>query len=193
MSEITNDAGNVEWIIGFATLVEEYSGTAFTVKRAFLRGEPGVAIGAFATAPANVPPSPLVAGVEKRSRERDQRFKRSVTMTEAALSALDLVDSQAPTNPTSVQPEIHVSAAQTGGMFAIVVSKRGESTLWEVQIRRKDGDWESAGRYNSKSADMTVALTTPGQPMQIDVRVLLLKDNAPYGQLSMFMTVTINP
>ena len=162
-------------------------------KRRFLRGEPGVALGNFATAPADVPPKALVAGVEKRSRERDQRFKRSITMTEAALSALDLADSIVPSNPVNVQPTIHVSAAQTGAMFAIVVSNRGDSTLWEVQIRRKDGEWESAGRFDGKSADVTVSLTTPGQPMQIDVRVQCLKSNQPYGQLSMFTTVTLNP
>ena len=38
---ITEDCDNVAWIIDFATLVEEYKGTAFAVKKAFFTRRAG--------------------------------------------------------------------------------------------------------------------------------------------------------
>ena len=46
---------------------------------------------------------------------------------------------------------------------------------------------------NGKSADVSVTLTTPGQPEQVQVRVQLLKNNTNYGQLSDASYVTVNP
>ena len=63
-----------------------------------------------------------------------------------------------------------------------------------MQIRNTGtADWNNAGTFTGKSADLNV---TPGEaavPIQIDVRVQLRKKNANYGQLSQTATVTVNP
>lgn len=93
----------------------------------------------------------------------------------------------------SVQPTIQAHGAQSGYVFAIVVSGREKADMWEVQIKQGDGDWVTKGSYTGKSADITITPTTPGQPEQIQVRVQLRKSNANYGQLSQIATVTVNP
>jgi hypothetical protein len=40
---------------------------------------------------------------------------------------------------------------------------------------------------------LTYTPPAPGEPVQIDVRVQLRKNNANYGMFSMFTTITVNP
>jgi hypothetical protein len=194
ITSIQEDAANMDWILTFASLVDEYSGTAFGIKRMFLRGEIGAQLGNFMDAPEAAPPSGLKPSVEKRSRERDQRFLRSTTMTEAARLALDLVDTPPNISPGSVKPTIEAFPAAGNYEFALVTANRGESDMYDVQERRKGSEtWKTIKSATGKSANVTVTPTTPGQAEQLQIRVQLKRKNENYGQPSDPVYVTVNP
>ncbi len=194
ITELINDADNMEAMMEFCPLTDEFKMTAYGLKRMLVRGNVGDSIGEMMTAPTFTPPAPLVAGIEKRSRERDGRWKRSKTMTEAAMLALDLVDTANNISPESIHPTIQVSGAQTGYLFSVTVTGRGLADMWDVLILRKGSNtWVNVKTATGKSIDVVVQPTTPGEAEQMQVRVQLKKNNANYGQPSAIVYVTINP
>jgi hypothetical protein len=194
IASIQEDFTNMEWILNFISLAGEYSGTAFAVKKKFLRGEIGEALGAFVDAPDASTPSPLKAGVEKRSRERDQRFLHSPTITEAARTALDLVSESGKVPPASVKPSVQTFPAAGNYEFAAIVANRGDADMYDVQVRRKGSEtWTTVKSGTGKSINVTITPTTPGQAEQLQVRVQLKRKNENYGQPSDPVYVTVNP
>lgn len=194
IASIGEDYAATEWIINFVALVNEYTGTAFGIKKKFLRGELNEPLGAFVDAPDASPPSPLKAGVEKRSRERDQRFLHSPTINEAARLALDLVDSPPAISPDSVKPTVEPFPAAGNYEFAAVVANRGQSDMYDVQARRKGSEtWSVVKSATGKAVNVTIAPTTAGQPEQLQIRVQLKRKNENYGQPSDPVYVTVNP
>jgi hypothetical protein len=194
ITSIQEDFANMEWILKFCSLAEEYKTTAFGIKKKFLRGELNEALGAFVDAPDASPPTALKAGVEKRSRERDQRFLRSQTINEAARLALDLLDEPANISPDSVKPTIEQFPAAGNYEFALVAANRGESDMYDVQVRRKGSEtWTTVKSATGKSVNVNIAPTTPGQAEQLQVRVQLKRKNENYGQPSDPVYVTVTP
>ncbi|MFZ1699272.1 MAG: hypothetical protein WBO10_17960 [Pyrinomonadaceae bacterium] len=102
------------------------------------------------------------------------------------------VDSD-PLFPGDVTPSIQVFPAQSGNMFSIIVTNRGEADSWIAQLRFGGGAWDNAGTYTGRAADVTVTPPEAGKPFQVDVRVLLRKANQNYGNVSQNQTVTLNP
>jgi hypothetical protein len=194
IASIQEDYANMDWIVKFSSLVDEYKTTAFGIKRKFLRGELNESLGTFVDAPDASPPAALKAGVEKRSRERDQRFLHSTTMTEAARLALDLVNAPPNISPDAVKPSVETFPAAGNYEFALVVANRGNSDMYDVQARRKGSEtWTTIQSATGKSANVTVQPTTPGQAEQLQIRVQLKRKNQSYGQPSDPVYVTVNP
>lgn len=194
IASIQEDFTNLQWILKLALLVDEYKATAFGIKKKFIRGEINESLGAFADAPDASPPSALKAGVEKRSRERDQRFLHSATMNEAARLALDLVNEPPSISPDTVKPTIEPFPAAGNYEFALIIANRGQSDMSDVQVRRKGSEtWQTVKSATGKSVNVVVTPTTPGQPEQLQVRVQLKRKNENYGQPSDPVYVTVNP
>lgn len=95
--------------------------------------------------------------------------------------------------PSQVKPTIQAFGAANNHHFSIVVTGRGEATMWDVYIMRKGGNWTKHDTCSGKSADVSVPLQTPGDAEQIQVYVQLRKSNADYGQPSDPVYVTLNP
>lgn len=194
MDAITQDCDNMQAIINFCTLADEYKTNAFGIKRTMIRGNIGEPVGTLMSPPSFAPPFPPVSAIEKRSRERDGRFKRSKTMTEAAMLGLDLFDESSNISPDTVKPTLEAFAAQTGYEAAIVVGNRAKSDMWKVLGRRMNSEnWNMISSGTGKSADIQITPTTPGQPERIELKILLYKANEPYGQPSDPVYVTFNP
>jgi hypothetical protein len=194
VDSIEHDTANMEFAVELMPIATEFKESVSGVKRKLIRGEIGAPLGTIMAAPATVPPFALVAGIEKRSRERDQRFKRSKTMTEAALLGLDLVDTPGSISPGSVKPTVECFAAQSGYVFSVVIGNRGDSESADVLIRRAGSETVSVEKmFTGKSVDVTVAPTTPGQPEKLQVTIQLKKKNENYGQVSDAVSVTVNP
>lgn len=139
--------------------------------------------------PAEVPP-----GIETFIRD----IRREVVgMTNYAKADGEAMGFEAPTSaniiPAQVKPTIQVTGAANNHHFSIVVSGRADSTMWDVYIMRKGGNWTKQDTCSGKSADISVPLQTPGDAEQIQVYVQLRKSNADYGQPSDPAYVTLNP
>ena len=194
IAELIRDCDNMEAIMEFCELVDEYKTTAHGIKRVLIRGNDGDSVGEMMSAPTLTLTTPTSAGIEKRSRERDQLWKRQKTATEAAKLALDLIDTPSNAVPETAKPKIQTNSAQTGYTFSIIVSNRGDADMWDVLILRKGATaWELAKTANGRSVDVTITPTAAGQPEQFQARVQLKKKNQNYGQPSDIVYVTVNP
>jgi len=192
--EITEDCDNMQAIMDFCPLADEYKTNAFGIKSTLIRGEIGAAVGTLMSAPVYAPPFAPVAGIEKRSRERDGRFKRSKTITQAALLALDLTDEPPNIAPGTVRPTLEGFAAQTGYEAAIVVANRGKSDMWKVLGRKMNSEkWSELGSGTGKSGNVRITPTAEGQPERMELMLQLYKANEPYGQPSTPVYLTFNP
>ena len=105
-----------------------------------------------------------------------------------------LVSPIVPPNPDTVKPTVEGFAAETDSHFSVVVGNRQQANTFDVLIRRKgETNWTVAKTASGKSVDVFVALTTPGVPEILQVRIQLKKNNLDYGQLSDTIFITINP
>ncbi|HEX8737699.1 MAG TPA: fibronectin type III domain-containing protein [Pyrinomonadaceae bacterium] len=194
ITSIQEDFANLEWILNFVSLVEEFRSTASAIKKKFVRGAIGEPLGAFVDAPDASTPFALKAGVEKRSRERDQRFLHAATITEAARMALDLVSESGKVPPAAVKPTAQPFPAAGNYELALIVANRGDADMYDVQVRRKGSEtWTTAKSGTGKSINVTITPTTPGQAEQLQIRVQLKRKNENYGQPSDPVYVTVNP
>ena len=192
---IAEDHDNMKAIIDFCPLAEEYKTSATAIKLRLVRGNPGESLGTLMTAPVFTPPFDLAAGIEKRARERDGRFRRSKTITQAALDGLDLVDKTSDgLSPDNIKPTVEGLAAGTGYDAVLTVGNRGASKMWKAKGRRANSEvWFELASATGKSADIKLTPTTPGQPERIEIIIELYKNNKPYGHPSEPTYLTFNP
>ena len=73
-------------------------------------------------------------------------------------------------NPNDISPTLKAVAAQSGSEVAVIVSDRGGTDLWDLEGRRKGGDWFLLGTFNGKGVSDGITPTTPGEPEQLDLR-----------------------
>lgn len=139
---------------------------------------------------ATVPPT----GIFQRINEYRDIVRASLNYTKEVGEAWGIEPSRSkPVPPSQVKPTIEQFDAMNNHHFSIVVSRRGEATMWDVYIMRKGGNWAKHETCGGKSADVSVPLETPGNAEQIQVYIQLRKNNADYGQPSDPAYVTLNP
>jgi hypothetical protein len=188
--QIKEDAAAFEFLIETCNAVDEYKKAAFAIKAQFFSNKTEPPVGAFVTAPTITAP-PILAGAVKRSRELDQRFLHSAGITEAAKVALDLIGPESDA-PVDVKPTFEAHAAQMNFLFSVVTQNRGQADMWEVWARPKGGDWAVVGSATGKSSDFTYA-AGGDDPVVVDLRIQLKKNNENYGILSDIVSITLNP
>lgn len=202
VTDINDQLGIINSLIEHCELYDANKKTAFGVKDQCYRGDENEPVAAVPTTPAFVPPAALVSGILHITNSRNRRFREGPAFDEEIGVALGIltVGPTAPTNPGSVTPTVELFPAASGAMFSCVVGNRVDSDSWIVQIMRTGGaggggggGWQNLGTFTGKSADVTITLTNPGQPEQIQVRIQLRKSNADYGNVSPALTVTVNP
>lgn len=193
VTEIKHDAANMAALMDFTPLTDDYKKTAYGIKLTVVRGEINVPVGEFMDAPDSTMPFPLMSGIEKRSRDRDGRFKRASGISEAALEALDLNDGK-PQPPDVPTPTIETFPAKTGYEFAVVINNRGDSDMIDLYMQHTGSTaWQLLKSGTGKSINVVIQPTTPGQPEQILVRAQLKKKNENYGEPSEPAYVTVSP
>lgn len=185
---------NLIYLRDYWLLVEENKKVVTAIKQAAFNGVPGEPVAGFPVFPAGVAPSAVTSGYLTEALERDRRWKAAAGYTEEIGIALDLSNSTPPPDPGTVKPTIDISPAQTGYLFSVVVSNRGDSDMWEVQTLAKGAaSWVTSASATGKSVDVTMPPSLANDPLQFQVRVQLKKNNANYGLLSDVVYVTVNP
>ena len=191
---MTEELANLEYLTTYADLIDANKRTVFQIKQAVYNGLEGEPIPPSPVFPGAVPPFALVSGCLTLTRNRNRRFKAASGYTPEIGAALGIDSEAPPVPPESVKPTIEVFAAQTSYMFSVVIANRGNSDMWDVMILTPgSAGWTIAKGATGKSTDVTVTPTTPGEPMQLQVRVQLKKSNQNYGLLSDIVYVTVNP
>lgn len=192
---ITEDLANLVYIRDFVETFDADKKSVTKIKQDLFNGDQSKPISAFPTFAAGALPFPNAEpNALSRHNATNARWKTAPGYTEQIGLAMAIV-SPPPSNviPGDVKPTINVFAAANNHHFSVVVSGREQADSWEVWIQRKGGGWTKAAFGTGKSADVDVALTTPGEAEQILVRVQLRKANADYGQVSEPAYVTLNP
>ena len=193
MDDITNDLANLEYAGDYSDVVDENKKTCTQIKQALFNGDENIPIPVYPPFTAGTLPNTAKAGAYQRFIERGKRWKTAPGWTDEIGTALGY-DGPAPKPvPGTVKPTIQAFAAASNSHFSLVVSNRGEATMWDVYILRKGGNWTKIETASGKSADIHVTLTVPGDAEQIQVRVQLRKSNEDYGQVSDPVYVTLNP
>lgn len=151
---------------------------------------------------ADPPPAPAFAqtanqiyGVLKEFRKERESMLTLPGWTKAIGETLMVVKPETPSlNPADISPSLKATAAQSNYETALVVGNRGGMLMFDVDIRRKGGEFAHFTTLGGKGATVTIPPTTPGEPEVIDFRVRMRdKNNQSVGNVSETRTVTINP
>jgi len=193
-ADIVADLANLEQAGENAEVIDGNKKTAFQIKQSVFDGDPSEDIPVYPTTPAFTLPNPAAKpGAYQRFVDRGKRWKTAAGWTPEIGTALGYDGPAAKPVPGTVKPTIQAFPAAHGAHFSLVVSGRGEATMWDVYIIRKGGSPTKLTSGEGKSADIYVTLSSPGDAEQIQVYVQLRKSNADYGQPSEPVFVTLNP
>lgn len=134
-------------------------------------------------------------GAYSRYKSRKARAQASANYNEQIGESMSYENPKSDASlSTTAKPTLTALAAAIAYLISMVVGNRGESGMWEAQMRRKGEEtWQTIKNGTGKSADAVIMPSTPGQPEQVELRILLYKNNQIYGQPSDSVYVTINP
>ena len=195
IASISEDLANLNYIRDYSDTFDQNKKSITQIKQAVFNGDEEEKFKAFPVTAAGALPFPLAKpNALGRHNAINARWKTAPGYTEQIGLAMAII----PPKPDALveadqKPTIDVFGAATNYQISIVVSKRGDSTMWDAYILRKNGSWTLLGGADGKSSDFIVTPTTPGDPEQIQVRVQCRKNNENYGQVSNPVYVTINP
>ena len=191
ITSVTEAAENLQYIKDFLITVEADKMTLTQIKNAVYNGD---AVSDFGGFPAFTPPHALVAGLKEQFQKRNARYKLAEGYTKEIGIALGIEENTQPISPDSVKPTFEAFPAQTGYEAALVIANRGKSDMWRALGRKMNSEkWGEIGSATGKSADVSIAPTTEGQPERMEIKIQLYKSNEPYGQASDPQYVTFNP
>lgn len=194
VTDVIEMLANLIAIRDFCDVVGADKQAAFAIKTSMFRGVIGESVAAPPVFPTLTFATTPLSGSREITMNRNKRFmlgpKYSAEIGEALLIE---APKKASLIPGEQKPDLHLFGAATNHHFSCVVEKRAESDMWQLWVQRKGGGWELQGTYNGKSIDVSMTLTTPGEPEQILCRVQLRKNNEDYGQPSDPAYVTLNP
>ena len=195
VTSVNNDNAMLQFMNDNEAQISTYSEAVRMFRRIITLGSIGEPTPVFPANPNLANPGNSATGMFERLDILRKQIMLRPNYTDEIGAMLGILTAvNVPPPPSSVKPRIEVTGAQTGYHFSIVVSNREESNSWEAMVLRKNAtQWQLAKTAIGKSADVTLAPTTPGDAEQLQVRVQLMKNNEPYGQLSDTVWVTINP
>lgn len=198
VTAVQDEFENLDYINQYAATIDADKRTIVAIKQAMYNGDPNEALADFPVMAAGaLPNTPGVAGIATRTSERNARFKAAPGYTNEIGVALGIAsEKKAAIDLEFFRPIIDLFAAQSGYLFSVVVTNRGESDMWEVMVRPQGSDdWSSLGSATGKSADFTYQPVGdgPSRPALLNIRVQLKKKNENYGQLSDISQATVNP
>lgn len=192
--QVTNDNTDFQSIAETRLAAKNFDKAIADFLRDLTEGVVGSPQPVFPVENFTAPPRGVAAGIFQRLDELRTLIMAQATYTDVMGTAMGIVPTP-PVKPipSTVKPTVQAFGAANNNHFSIVVSNRGEATQWDVYIMRKGGTWTKHDSYTGKSADVTVALSSPGDAEQIQVYVQLRKNNENYGQPSDPVYVTLNP
>ncbi len=94
----------------------------------------------------------------------------------------------------AVKPLLEAFAAFENYEFAVVVTGRAKADQNELQFRVMGQEtWQTLKTFTGKSGNAQYQPTPAGQPVKLELRVQLYRNNQKYGQPSNPVYITLNP
>lgn len=194
LDQIKDDNNMMQFIGTSYVALDAYSQGWTAFRNILMTGTIGEPTPDTPTTPSLSPPTIPPTGIFQRLIKYRDIVMASLAYTKEVGETWGIEPTKAdPISPNLVKPTIQLFGAANNHHFSIVVSNRGEASMWDVYIMRKGGNWTKHGSFSGKSADVDVSLQSPGDAEQIQVYVQLRKSNADYGQPSDPAYVTLNP
>lgn len=192
---VESDNTVMQFLADIFNQIKAYEEAVRQYRKIITEGDIGDPTPGFPANPAFALPVVIPTGLFERLNKLRTQIMAASNYTNEVGALLGILPSQPDSiSPANAKPSIQVFAAQTGYVASVVVADRAESDMWDVFVLRKgETTWTSVGRFNGKSADVTITPTTPGNPEQIQIRVQLRKNNQNYGQPSDVVITTVNP
>lgn len=194
-TQVARDNTDFQSIGATRIAAENFRSSIVDFMRSLCEGAVGSPDPVFPTENFAAPPQNRPAGIFQRLIELRDLTMAQPTYTSEIGTALGIepTSADAPESPLEVTPTIHIDVAQTGFAFTVIVKNREASDSWQVKARAVGSTtWTTLGTYTGRSGDATWPAVSE-QPVQIEVRVQLRKDNADYGLMSDVKIVTLNP
>lgn len=192
---LTNSLANMVYVQGYTEVMDDSKKGYTAIKQRLFNGDTG-SIPDGPAVDAFDPPFPLLGDVHGQLMLLIGRIEAANNYTHEIGVSLGIEASgDVPLPPIEdILPTIELFPAQSDYVFSVVVTGRKASDSWIVQIMPTGAaEWTTVGTYTGKSADVKVTPTTPGQPIQLQVRVQLRKNNADYGEVSAALTTVVSP
>ncbi|HMS43411.1 MAG TPA: hypothetical protein PKE69_24490 [Pyrinomonadaceae bacterium] len=194
LQDVTDALDLLIYLRDYADLMDANKQTVFQIKQAVFNGDKEEPIAAFPVFPPAAPPHTPTADLLGDAQARHRRWKSAAGYTEEIGIALGIEENSQPIAPESVKPNIQVSSMQSGYVYTVSVSNRGDARMWDVYEMRKGASvFSKTATCEGKSAEITAIPTDAGNAEQFLVRVQMRKNNQNYGQPSDAVYVTINP
>lgn len=194
-TSVQNDNATVQWLNDSMQVNEASAAAMRSFRDQTLYGEKNDAPPDVPSTGLPAPPAALTASIVQRVVNLKEKIELANGYTPDIGALLGIV--VPPTGGISeadVKPTLKAFPAAENYDFAVVVENRAKSDQNELQYRVMNQEkWESLLRFTGKSADARYKPTPEGQPVKIEVRILLYRKNEKYGQPSDAVYVTLNP
>ncbi len=186
----------VEDIIAYCELYDANKKTSFGIKDLIINGPVGETVPEIPATPTYDHPVGTISGIMAFTNSKNRVFEEGPGYNDEIGTAIGIVvASPSAPDPGTVQATLTIEAAQNGGYaYAFIIGNRGQSTFWRLYTAPVGSTtWTEAGSGTITAGELTGTPTTPGQPMQLQARVLLYKNDEPYGIYSPIQLVTLTP
>ena len=182
------------YVRDYADLIDANKQTVTQIKQAVFNGDKEEPIAAFPLFPVAAPPSTPTPDLLGDAQARHRRWKSAAGYTEEIGIALGIEENSQSIIPESVKPTAQITSAQSGYVYSVVVSNRGDAKVWDIyEKRQNDTTFKKKDTKEGKSADVQAVPSEPGKAEQFMVYIQMRKNNQNYGQPSDVILVTINP
>jgi hypothetical protein len=194
VAKVNDDNAMMQFLAGLKNSLKAIDDAARKFRELVTQGDAGDPPPQFPVWTLPEPPVTINAGIFERLDRLVDKIRAADNYTEEIAALLGILLSKGDTVPPGeVKAIAKVAPAFTAYTFSVTTSKMGADSF-RVQIRRSGSEtWTDAAFGTSSPLEVTVQPTTPGQPEQIQVRVILLRKNTPAGQPSDAAYVTLNP
>ena len=193
VAKVNDDNAMMQFLAGLRNTLKAIDDAVRQFRELVTEGDAGDVPPQFPVWELPEPPVTVSAGIFERLDRLVDKIRAADNYTNEIGALLGILPSKSePVPPGEMKAIAKVTPTFAAYTFSVATSKMGADSF-KVQIRRAGSEaWTDAAFGTSSPLEVVLQPTTPGQPEKIQVRVVLLKKNAPVGQPSDAVAVTVN-
>ncbi|HEX9961410.1 MAG TPA: hypothetical protein VGB00_10790 [Pyrinomonadaceae bacterium] len=194
VAKVNDDNAMMQFLAGLKNTLKAIDDAVRKFRDIVTEGDIGDAPPQFPVWELPEPPVTVVTGIFERLDRLVDKIRAADNYTDEIGALLGILPSKGDSIADGeLKAMAKVAPAFSAYTFSVTTSKMGADGF-KVQIRRAGSEtWTDAAFGTSSPLAVTIQPTTPGQPEQIQARVILLRKNTPAGQPSDAVSITVNP